>query len=377
MISSRHIDTIGRIRDNIAGWRTNRKIIVIESDDWGSIRMPSRSAYQKCLSAGYPVNESIYERYDSLLSQADLNLLFTLLSDHKDHTGRNPIITANCVVANPNFEKIRRNNFQEYNYELITDTFKRYPFHSHNFEIWEEAINNGLLLPQFHAREHLNVSLFMEALQRGDKDAHFGFNNQMPGCIPRGSELKENIYVEASNYNSESDKKQKLEIILDGLDLFIKLFGFSSKTIIPPNYIWSRDFDQAVYEKGITAFQGLRRMIEPVVGKEDRTHTNYLGRINSLGQKYLIRNVLFEPSMMQKLKITDPVDKCLFDIGLAFRFRKPAIICSHRINFVGYIDEDNRDRSLRMLNDLLTRALKKWPDIEFMNSVQLSEVVGN
>ena len=25
---------------NIPGWTTNRKIIVIESDDWGSIRMP-------------------------------------------------------------------------------------------------------------------------------------------------------------------------------------------------------------------------------------------------------------------------------------------------------------------------------------------------
>jgi hypothetical protein len=25
---------------NLPGWRTNRKIIVFESDDWGSIRMP-------------------------------------------------------------------------------------------------------------------------------------------------------------------------------------------------------------------------------------------------------------------------------------------------------------------------------------------------
>lgn len=370
-------DTIGRIRDNVSGWRTNRKILVIESDDWGSIRMPSKSVFQRCLGAGYPVNESIYERYDSLLSYADLNLLFNLLSDYKDHYGRNPTITANCVVANPNFEQIRQNNFQKYSYELITDTFTRYPLHSNNFEIWKEAINNDLFLPQFHAREHLNVSLFMEALQSGDKDAHFAFNNQMPGCIPWGSELKENFYVEASKYNSESDKNQKLEIILDGLDLFKKLFGFSSKTITPPNYIWSRDYDKAVFEKGIIAFQGLRRMIEPMVGKEDKIHSNHLGKKNSLGQIYLIRNVLFEPSMMHKLKITDPVDKCLFDIGLAFKFRKPAILCSHRINYVGYIDEGNRDKSLKMLNGLLTRALKEWPDIEFMNSVQLSEMISS
>ena len=30
---------------NIPGWRTKRHIVVIESDDWGSIRMPSKDVY--------------------------------------------------------------------------------------------------------------------------------------------------------------------------------------------------------------------------------------------------------------------------------------------------------------------------------------------
>ena len=30
---------------NIPGCRTNRHIVVIESDDWGSIRMPSKEVY--------------------------------------------------------------------------------------------------------------------------------------------------------------------------------------------------------------------------------------------------------------------------------------------------------------------------------------------
>lgn len=28
---------------NIRGWRTNRKIVVIESDDWGTLRTPNDS----------------------------------------------------------------------------------------------------------------------------------------------------------------------------------------------------------------------------------------------------------------------------------------------------------------------------------------------
>ena len=31
---------------NALGWNSNRKIVVIESDDWGSIRMPSRKIYE-------------------------------------------------------------------------------------------------------------------------------------------------------------------------------------------------------------------------------------------------------------------------------------------------------------------------------------------
>ena len=31
---------------NIPGWRTKRKIVVIESDDWGSIRMPSLKVFE-------------------------------------------------------------------------------------------------------------------------------------------------------------------------------------------------------------------------------------------------------------------------------------------------------------------------------------------
>ena len=36
---------------NLPGWHTRRKLVVIESDDWGSIRMPSREVKQKLQQA--------------------------------------------------------------------------------------------------------------------------------------------------------------------------------------------------------------------------------------------------------------------------------------------------------------------------------------
>ena len=367
----------GRLLTNYKGWRTNRKIIVIESDDWGSIRMPSREVYEKCLKAGYPVDKNSYERYDSLLSHDDLELLFDLLASFKDRQGNHPLITANCVVANPDFKKIKQNNFQKYYLELITETFKRYPRHSNNFKLWQEGTERGVFFPQFHAREHLNVSLFMEALQKGDPDALWGFENGMPGSIAKGAEgLTGNHFVEATRYNSESDKEQKLEIYLDGLNLFKELFGYTSESIIPPNYTWSSTYNESVSKQGVRFFQGNRKMQEPVPGQKPIIHNHYLGQVNSFGQTYLIRNVLFEPSML-KYRNSDTVNQCLADIDIAFRMNKPAIISCHRINYVGFLDEDNRDRTLLYLKRLLTEALKRWPDIEFLNTCQLGAAIAN
>jgi len=365
---------LSRALFNLPGWRTKRKIVVIESDDWGSIRMPSREVYQTCLAAGYPVDKISYERYDSIASQDDLELLFDLLTSFKDQHGNPPVITSNCLVANPDFERIKADGFRTYHYEWITETFRKYPRHHKNFALWKQGMEAKVFHPQYHGREHLNVSLFMDALRRGDEATHFGFSHHMPGCIPLGPRVEGNPYVEALRYDSLQDKEDKLKIFLEGLEIFEELFGYRSESIIPPNYAWSPDFNQAVWEQGVRYFQGLRLMGEPVPGQKSRQHSIYLGKRNELGQRYLVRNSFFEPSMFG-LGIQDPVERCLTEMKIAFTLRKPSIITSHRINFVGFIDPDNRDRNLLLLNQLLSKAQKRWPDIEFMTSDQLGRLM--
>ena len=61
------IKSIVRNLANLPGWRTNRKIVVIESDDWGSIQMPSKLAYSNLLKKGIGVDKSyLYDTLDSL-----------------------------------------------------------------------------------------------------------------------------------------------------------------------------------------------------------------------------------------------------------------------------------------------------------------------
>jgi hypothetical protein len=358
---------------NLRGWRTDRNIVVIESDDWGSIRMPSKQVYKQCLQAGYRVDRNAYERYDSLASGDDLELLFNLLNNCKDRHGNSAVITANILTANPDFEKIKSFGFQQYFYETITETFNRYPKHSNCLNLWKKGKDQGIFFPQSHGREHLNVSMFMRALQQGDQDVHFGFEHEMPGTIPRGKPDGGNKYVEALRYKDNYDKEEKLSIIVEGLKLFELLMGYGSKTFIPPNYLWSPDYDSVIASKGVQFYQGQRKMIEPLPNGRVQLHPLRLGERNSYGQLYLIRNAVFEPALSDTTD--DPVNRCLKDISCAFRMNKPAIISSHRLNYVGFIDEKNRDRNLRMLERLLNQIKIRWPEVEFLTSVQLSNLM--
>jgi hypothetical protein len=367
--------TLASYLKNIPGWRTRRKIVVIESDDWGSIRMPSGEVYEKCLEAGYRVDRIAYERYDSLASEADLERLFELLLSFRDIQGNPPVITANVLPANPDFEKIKESGYREYHYELITETFQRYPEHKRCFQLWKDGMNDGIFFPQSHGREHLNVSLFMEGLRNGDPDLLFGFEHGIPGIIPHGENpAGGNRYVESLKYSTPRDKNDKLEIVLEGLELFENLFGFRSESFIPPNYLWSSEFDALVSDQGVRFYQGNRKMKEPQPDGTVRYHTHLLGDINDHGQRYIVRNVLFEPSLF-KMNISDPVANCLRQISAAFTLQKPAVICSHRINYTGFIDPGNRDRNLVLFRELLSQIQKKWPDVEFMNTVQLGNLI--
>lgn len=374
MIYQKFRSEVARHYRNIPGWRTNRKIIVFESDDWGSVRMPSKEVYQTCLKAGYPVDLNIYERLDTLESNQDLELLFELLTGFTDKEGNHPVITANCLVANPDFDSIVSSGFNEYRYESVKETFKKYPGRERGFELWMEGLNAGVFRMQFHGREHLNVEMFTEALRNGDPDIRFAVQQCMPGIMRRTGGDAGNYFVEATNYKTEKGKREVNNIIDEGLRSFADLTGYASESIIPTNYIWSPDFNETIFRHGVKFFQGYRKLSEPGInGNPKVVHTHYLGKRNSLGQLFLVRNGTFEPAL---LRGSSAVEGCLSDIAASFRMMKPAVISTHRINFCGSLDEDNRSRTLNQLATVLKSALNIWPEAEFMSSDALGHLIG-
>lgn len=362
------------ILTNALGWRTNRKIVVIESDDWGSIRMESKQAYDYFLKKGLPVDQSPYNRYDALECSSDLDELFQALMSVKDKTGKPAVITANNVVANPDFEKIIKSGFQQYSYEPFTQTYDRYPQHSNSFKTMKEGLSAGVFYPQFHGREHLNIKRWMQALQDNDIFAHEAFKHNMFSLHYSNKPEYINEFMDALDFDSPSECVDLQTVIIEGARLFETIWGFPSESFMANCYIWSSELEPVLHQSGVNFIQGAFIQLEPkaIKGRVYKKKYHYLGQKNRIGQRYLIRNVMFEPS--QNLSI-DWIRVAMNEISLAFMWHKPAIISSHRLNYIGFIDPENRKKNVALLKRLLLDIKRKWPDVEFMTSVQLGEII--
>ena len=315
---------------NTVGWRTNRKIIVIESDDWGSIRMPSKYV-RDILVKKHPKSfyGTTYDRVDNLANKADLWTIFDVLSKFKDKNGNHPIITANTVVANPDFFRIKESDYTEYFWEPFTETIKRYPNHQGTIDLWKWGISQGIFFPQFHAREHIDVAQWMSSLISAEQSAldAFDYNTWI---MKRAS--GERIDV-AYNYTTNTQLAYILKSIEEGAALFQEIFGFKSQSFIAPAYTWDNKIEAKFKDLGFKYIQGGLYQIFPAIYNKKRI--NYTGRENEFGQIYLMRNVHFEPALTPH---QDCAPKAILDIERAFRWRKPAIISSHRLNYIGNLE---------------------------------------
>jgi len=357
---------------NFRGWNSKRKIVLIESDDWGSVRMPSREVYEKLLKAGIPVDKSYFTKYDSLESIEDLNSLFEVLKCFKDINGRHPSVTANALVTNPNFDLIKENSFTTFEFEMLENTYQRYYGDAKIFGTWDEGIQERLLYPQFHGREHLGVWEWMNALRSEERQEQLGFEYKaILGLGNRKSSTRQKDYTAAFDYVSDEEKNSLIGIIEEGLDLFENTYGFPSKSFAAQGAIRGDYLDEVLSKKGVLYHQ-LGQQFHPDGRGGFNVINRYWGETNKYGQIYWRRNATFEPSRNPSF---DWVDSCMKEIAIAFFWGKPAVINSHRVNFVGSIDEKNRSNSLRLLKILLAAIQKKWPNVEFMTSDELGDFI--
>lgn len=361
-----------RYLSNLIGWQTDRKILVIESDDWGSLRMSSLVKFNKLKNAGVPLDSgdtSRYNKFDNLENEDDLNALFDKLIKFKDRNGNNLAFTPINLVANPDFEKIKISNYYTYFYEPFTQTLSNEQSNNNTIQLYHEGIKEGFFVPQFHGREHLNVAVWLKDLQSGNLNALLAFNENFWGF---DNQQKHGInYQAAFDLDNPNEINYQHEIIIDGLNLFESIFKYKACYFVPPNGPFNNQLEKTAAEYGIKYISSSKIQNEALGNGKNYKRFHYLGQKNKNNQMYITRNCFFEPSQLG----IDWVNNCLKEIEIAFYCKKPAVISSHRVNYIGSLNQENRINSLNLLGKLIEKVQSKWPNVEFMTSEKLGELI--
>ena len=156
--------------------------------------------------------------------------MYNVLSKYKGSDGKSPVFTAVSLVANPDFVKIKDSGFEKYYYKTIEQTLNEINY-GEVWTLWRKGIENRLFVPEFHGREHLNVTSWLRALKNGDELALLCFEHGIWGYNNRN---KYNLfYQSAFDLEFFEDLQSQKEIIEDGLKLFERLHGYKARFFVP------------------------------------------------------------------------------------------------------------------------------------------------
>lgn len=359
---------------NIPGWRSHRKLIVFSVDDYGNARIASKSASEKLIQAGIEP-QSHFDRFDSMECREDLEALYDVLSSVKDKNGRHAVFTPYVLPCNINFEAMAKAGNKEYIFELLPETFEKLATkdpaaYNGAWTLWQEGIEKGLMRPQFHGREHFNLHIFNDLLDKRNKNLLTALDNHSYVSLPEHKNYRQG-WTSAYDFVSVEEVEPMTTIIQDGIKKFKEVYGYKPKSFTPP----ARNFPSTLEPK-LESF-GLEYFDIPVYHNRMLVNGKYRKELHKLGDRkpmpVIVRNIPFEPTTNDLT--SEWINFTLKQIEIAFFWGKPAHISSHRVNYSGYVDEKNRKLGLSLLKGLLSQIVKKWPDVEFVSVDQLGDII--
>ena len=361
---------------NIPGWRTRAKLVIFNVDDYGNMRLASRAAKAQLEQAGMTL-AGRFDQLDTLETREDLEALFEVLDSVRDRSGRGAVFTPYALSANPDLAALRTDP-DIWQSEDLPETFGRLAgedprAYEGAWALWSEGIDRGLMQPEFHGREHFNLHLLKRKLSRRDADVMANIDAYSMAGLKEDPDLPGIGFTHAFGLLDRSELAQHREIIADGIARFSRIFGRSPRCFTPPAQRLHPELHEFVAAQGIRAIDRPLYSVQQIDRGQRKGAYHIIGRRRGQGHVTLVRNVIFEPNLYPS---RDEVAHALGLIEAAFRWGKPAMISSHRVNFCGHIDPSNRRAGLDDLKRLLKAIVKRWPEVEFISAGELAQRIG-
>jgi hypothetical protein len=341
----------------------NVPVVIIQSDDWGHACVESRDQHERILRAGVDTSNAWSE--DAFEGDADVTGLAALLREFRDASGRSARLTLNFIVARPDFEAIEASDFRAYRSTPIRL--------AGGIAVAMHAKDSDAVFEvQLHGAEHIAPARWLRLLRAGapDVSAYFAARAMPPpGVVARHPGLGA-AYLPCPDANGSGVPGPE-ERLLGSIRIFASLFSRKAQGFVPPNHAWDGSLDHLLYREGVRHLQACHIRYPTFAAAESgqwRALRSGAERGNDLWRQ--TRNVEFEPVVRP-----DHVDAAIARACLLVERGIPAVINTHRINYVGAIRSERAACGRERLGDLLSALVRTRDDVRFLGSAEFDAVL--
>jgi hypothetical protein len=341
------------------GFTFSRPLVAIQSDDWGRLGVRDREGYEWLRARGIKLGEHPYDLY-SFETADDVTAISSLLSRHRDSSGRSPCMVMTFCTANLDFKKMKLQGYKVIELLPLSQGLPGSWSRPGLLDAYRAGIQDGIFYPAMHGLTHFCPIAVENTLAKNEQRAdllRLFWEAETPYIYWRmpwvGYEYWNPEKPRAGFLSSDIQRMQ----INKAREYFTALFGTDPVSACAPGYFANRDTRSIWAEMGIRVAQN---------GTGNGLNAPY---IDGTGILHLHRTIDLEPSQQEL-----DVDKYLQIAGNSFARGLPFIISTHSINFHSTL-KDFRTSTLSTVDSLLTALESKYPDLLYVHDQDLYNVV--
>lgn len=312
-------------------WRC--PLLVIESDDWGA---------------------------GALSQAAALDALRTLLSRHRDHGGRQPVMTLGIVLAIADTEAIRAAAGREY-LRIALDDARLAPV----LAALRAGIADKVFAPQLHGMEHYWPAAVMAAAQTDKRVAAWLAGYVLPRTEDLPSHLQSR-WTEAAVLPSLPLSIPEINAAAAAeTGAFQRIFGITAQVAVPTTFVWNDAVERAWAAHGVRCIvtPGTRHEYRDAQGRPAGDGRRILnGERGQCGVLYVVRDQYFEPALGHR------AEQGLAALARQTACARPTLLETHRFNFLG----EPAAAALHELDRLLGEACAAYPALRFLSTQEIA-----
>jgi hypothetical protein len=350
-----------RLRQKITpGLRFSRPLVLLQSDDWGRVGVRDVEGREELRAAGLNLGERPYDLY-SLETAEDVYELTEVMSSLRDSVGQSPRLEMNFVVGNVDFPASAATGFHSIALKPLAEGLPGRWTRPGLYDAYRAGIQARVLQPALHGTTHFCQRAVAQALSHDDERGELIrtlWKSETPYIHWRmpwvGYEYWDPEKAPAERFIPEADQERW---IAWAATAYRKFFGEVAVSACAPGYRAEATTHRLWRKLGI-------RVAQNGPGTKRAPHWDEHGLLHTY------RSLDFEPALNPELRWED----CVKNAATWLTRGLPLIVSVHSINFHSTL-VSNRQKTLPMLRELLGALKRSYPDLLYVNSRQLLEIV--